>query len=408
MATKTKKSDTSNSSKGKEEKSKGGQNETNESRSAQAKADAKNGGENRKDGSDKKSAAKGSDKSAKADGKKSGKKKTADKRGDFTKETYLHWYESMLLMRRFEEKAGQLYVQQKFGGFCHLYNGQEAVVAGLASAKREDDRVITAYRDHAHPIALGTDPKYVMAELYGKTTGLSKGKGGSMHMFDKDKHLFGGHGIVGAQIALGAGIAFADKYRGEKQVTYCYMGDGAVRQGILHETFNMAMHWKLPVIFVIENNNYAMGTSIERVSNVTDLSKLGLSYEMPSKSVDGMKCGEVHKAYAEAAEHAREGNGPYLLEMRTYRYKGHSMSDPAKYRTRDEVNEYKEKDPILWVKHIIKEEQWMSEEEFAEMDKKIKQEVADCVEFAEESPSPKPEELYEDVYRQSDYPYVKY
>lgn len=314
----------------------------------------------------------------------------------------------MLLMRKFEERCGQLYIQQKFGGFCHLYIGQEAVLAGMVSAMHTDDRVITAYRDHAHPIALGTDPKLVMAELFGKKTGLSKGKGGSMHMFDKERNLFGGHGIVGAQIALGAGIAFADQYRGESHVTYCFMGDGAVRQGILHETFNMAMNWKLPVVFVIENNNYAMGTSVKRTSNVTDLSQLGENYDMPALSVDAMQCEDVHEAFAKAAEHSRSGKGPYLLEMRTYRYKGHSMSDPAKYRTKEEVESYKDKDPITQVKNTISANGWMDEAAFKEMDKKIKSQVDACVKFAEESPDPEPEELYEDVYVQNDYPYVKY
>jgi len=335
------------------------------------------------------------------------KRKAATKKTGFSKETYLKWYESMLMMRRFEEKCGHLYVQQKFGGFCHLYIGQEAVLAGMVSAMDKEDRVITAYRDHCHPIALGTDPKYVMAELFGKTTGLSKGKGGSMHMFDKERHLFGGHGIVGAQIALGAGIAFADQYLDKKQVTYCFMGDGAVRQGILHETFNMAMTWKLPVVFVIENNNYAMGTSVKRTSNVTNLSELGESYDMPALSVDGMKCEDVHEAFAKAAEHSRKGDGPFLLEMKTYRYKGHSMSDPAKYRTKKEVEEYKDRDPLIIVKEIILKNKWMKEEEFEELDKKTKEEVEECVKFAEESPDPKPEELYEDVYIQDDYPYVK-
>ncbi len=334
-------------------------------------------------------------------------RKAPAKKTKFSKETYLHWYESMLMMRRFEEKCGQLYVQQKFGGFCHLYIGQEAILAGMVSAMDKEDRVITAYRDHAHPIALGTDPKYVMAELYGKTTGLSKGKGGSMHMFDKERHLFGGHGIVGAQIALGAGIAFADMYRDEKHVTYTFMGDGAVRQGILHETFNMAMTWKIPVVFVIENNNYAMGTSVERTSNVHTLSELGESYDMPALSVDAMQCEEVHEAFATAAKHARDGKGPFLLEMKTYRYKGHSMSDPQKYRTKEEVEQYKEKDPLTLVKNTILKNKWMTEDDFTAMDKKVKAEVEECVKFAEESPDPKPEELYEDVYYQEDYPYVK-
>lgn len=334
-------------------------------------------------------------------------KNGAAKKTAFPKSTYLKWYESMLLMRRFEEKCGQLYIQQKFGGFCHLYIGQEAILAGMVSAMGKDDRVITAYRDHAHPLALGTDPKLVMAELYGKSTGMSKGKGGSMHMFDKERNLFGGHGIVGAQIAMGAGIAFADMYRGDKNVTYCFMGDGATRQGILHETFNMAMLWKIPVVYVIENNNYAMGTSVARTSNVVNLSDLGKSYDMPALSVDAMRCEDVHNAFAEAAKHAREGKGPFLLDMKTYRYKGHSMSDPAKYRTKDEVESYKEKDPLTEVKKVILSQKWMSEDDFKKMEKKIKEEVEACVKFAEESPDPDPKELYEDVYSHDDYPYIK-
>ncbi|HPF67859.1 MAG TPA: pyruvate dehydrogenase (acetyl-transferring) E1 component subunit alpha, partial [Flavobacteriales bacterium] len=261
----------------------------------------------------------------------------------------------MLLMRRFEEKCGQLYTMQKFGGFCHLYIGQEAILAGMVTAIRPTDRVITGYRDHCHPLVLGTPAKHVMAELYGKTTGTSKGKGGSMHYFDKERNLFGGHGIVGGQIALGAGIAFADKYRKEDHVTICMMGDGAVRQGILHETFNMAMTWKLPVIFVIENNNYAMGTSVERTSNVQELYTLGESYDMPGEAVNAMRCADVHDAYARACEHVRAGNGPILLEMKTYRYKGHSMSDPQKYRTKEEVEGYRKQDPIEEVRHTLLE-----------------------------------------------------
>lgn len=334
-------------------------------------------------------------------------KSTAKKPGKIDRKTYIHWYESMLLMRKFEEKCGQLYIQQKFGGFCHLYIGQEAILAGLVSAMAKDDNLITAYRDHAHPLALGTDPNLVMAELFGKRTGTSKGKGGSMHMFDKERNLFGGHGIVGAQIPLGAGIAFADKYRGEKKATYCFMGDGAVRQGALHETFNMAMTWKLPVVFVIENNNYAMGTSVKRTSNVHDLSKLGLSYDMPSRSVDGMSCEAVHEAFLEAGEHARSGKGPMLLDIKTYRYKGHSMSDPGTYRTKEEVADYKGKDPINQVLKTIQENNFLSEEEIKKIQDKVKKQVEEAVKFAEESPEPDPSELYEDVYYQEDYPYVK-
>jgi len=324
----------------------------------------------------------------------------------FTKETYLHWYESMLLMRRFEEKTGHLYVQQKIKGFCHLYIGQEALVAGAESAIRKDDKMITAYRDHAHPIGRGMHPKYIMAELMAKVTGCSKGKGGSMHLFSKEFNFFGGHGIVGGQIPLGAGIAFADKYNGNDAVTLCYMGDGAVRQGALHETFNMAMLWKLPVIFIIENNNYAMGTSVERTSNVHDLYKLGLSYEMPSFQLDGMTCETVHEAIADAAARARKGDGPTLLEMKTYRYRGHSMSDPAKYRTKDELEEYKLQDPIEKVKTTLLKNKFADEKFFEEMEEKVKQMVEESVVFGEESPYPEAHELYEDVYVQNDYPYI--
>lgn len=324
----------------------------------------------------------------------------------FDKKTYLYWYELMLLMRRFEERSGQLYIQQKIRGFCHLYIGQEALAAGAESATRKDDRVITAYRDHAHPIARGVEPKYVMAELFAKATGCSKGKGGSMHMFSKEHNFFGGHGIVGGQIPLGAGIAFADKYNGNDSVTLCYMGDGAVRQGALHEAFNMAMLWKLPVIFIIENNNYAMGTSVERTSNVHDLYKLGLSYEMPSFAVDGMSCEAVHKAVAAAAEHARKGKGPTLLEMKTYRYRGHSMSDPGTYRSKEEVEDYKKKDPIELVLATLKKNDWITDKEVEAMEVKIKAIVDDSVKFSEESPYPDPSELYKDVYTQGDYPYI--
>jgi pyruvate dehydrogenase E1 component alpha subunit len=324
----------------------------------------------------------------------------------FTKEIYLHWYESMLLMRRFEEKTGHLYVQQKIKGFCHLYIGQEALVAGAESAINKDDKMITAYRDHAHPIGRGMHPKYIMAELMAKVTGCSKGKGGSMHLFSKEFNFFGGHGIVGGQIPLGAGIAFADKYNGNNAVTLCYMGDGAVRQGALHEAFNMAMLWKLPVIFIIENNNYAMGTSVERTSNVHDLYKLGLAYDMPSFQVDGMTCETVHEAIADATARARKGEGPTLLEMKTYRYRGHSMSDPAKYRTKEELEDYKLQDPIEKVKTTLLKNKFADEKFFEEMEEKIKQIVEESVVFAEESPYPEAHELYEDVYVQNDYPYI--
>ena len=342
-----------------------------------------------------------------AEMKKAVKKTASNTELKFSKKQYLKWYEDMLVMRKVEEKVGHLYIQQKFGGFCHLYIGQEAVVAGTASACKKDDKHITAYRDHAHPIALGIHPKYMVAELYGKTTGMSKGKGGSMHMFHKEVNLMGGHGIVGAQIPMGAGIAFADKYKGNDNVTYCSFGDGAARQGALHETFNMAMMWKLPVVFIIENNNYAMGTSVERTTNVMNMSEMGISFHMPSKDVDGMSVEAVHEAIYEAAERARKGDGPTLLNINTYRYKGHSMSDPQKYRSKEEVEQYKAKDPIALVLETIKRNKMASEKELQKIQDKVKSVVEESVQFAEESPEPAAEELYEDVYTQKDYPFIK-
>ena len=338
---------------------------------------------------------------------KSTRKSAAKLKPKFSKETYIKWYTDMLLIRKFEEKAGQLYIQQKFGGFCHLYIGQEAIAAGTASACEKGDKHMTAYRDHGHPIALGTDPRVLMAELYGRSTGCSKGKGGSMHFFDKDVNFMGGHGIVGAQIPMGAGVAFAEKYNNTGNVCFVSMGDGAVRQGALHETFNMAMNWKLPVIFIIENNNYAMGTSVERTTNVTDLSKIGLSYEMPSMIVNGMSPESVHEAIEEAGNRARKGDGPTLLDIRTYRYKGHSMSDPQKYRTKEEVSEWMDKDPIEHCETVILENKWLTEKKIQEIQDWVKNEVKESVEFAENSPYPEPNELYEDVYKEEGYPYIK-
>lgn len=333
-------------------------------------------------------------------------KAKAKKESKFSKETYMFWYENMLLQRRFEEKAGQLYGQQKIRGFCHLYIGQEACSSGSVSALKEGDKYITAYRDHGHPLALGTDPKAVMAELMAKATGISKGKGGSMHMFDREKGFFGGHGIVGGQVPLGAGIAFAEKYNKTGNLCMCMMGDGAVRQGAFHEALNMAMTWKLPVIFVIENNGYAMGTSVQRTSNVTELYTLGEAYDIPSAPVDAMNPENVHVAVEEAADRARRGDGPTLLEFRTYRYKGHSMSDPAKYRTKEELQEYKDRDPIEYVKSKILDNKWATEEDLKEIDNKIKEEVEESVKFAEESPYPDPSEAFKDVYVQEDYPFI--
>jgi pyruvate dehydrogenase E1 component alpha subunit len=327
-------------------------------------------------------------------------------KAEFTKENYLFWYEKMQLMRKFEERAGQLYGMQKIKGFCHLYIGQEACVAGAITALTKDDKWITAYRDHAHPLALGTDPKAVMAELFAKATGISGGKGGSMHIFDKAHNFFGGHGIVGGQIPLGAGIAFAEKFNKTKNLCMCYMGDGAVRQGSFHETLNYAMLWKLPVIFVIENNGYAMGTSVQRTSNVTELYTLGEAFDMPSEPVDGMSTEAVHTAVSRAAERARNGEGPTLLEFRTYRYKGHSMSDPAKYRKKEEVEEYKQRDPIEVVKRKILEKKYATEQELEAIDKGITDKVEESVKFAEESSYPNPSEALKDIYAQKDYPYI--
>ncbi|PZF74149.1 pyruvate dehydrogenase (acetyl-transferring) E1 component subunit alpha [Taibaiella soli] len=324
----------------------------------------------------------------------------------FGKETYLYWYELMLLLRRFEEKAGQLYGMQKIRGFCHLYIGQEAVAAGLMTAINDNDNIITAYRDHGLAIAKGIPAKECMAELYGKATGCTKGKGGSMHFFSKEKRFFGGHGIVGGQIGLGAGIAFAEQYQDTSNVTFCFFGDGAARQGMLHETFNMAVLWQLPVVFICENNHYAMGTSVERTSKVLDIYRLADAYDMPGDSVDGMSCEEVHKAIDRAARRAREKGGPTFLEIKTYRYKGHSMSDPAKYRTKEEVEEYKEQDPINHVLKTITDNQWATEAEIEAINEKIRQEVEESVKFAEESPWPDVSEVYKDIYVDQNYPYI--
>ena len=312
----------------------------------------------------------------------------------------------MLLLRRFEEKTGQLYGMQKIRGFCHLYIGQEAIAAGCMTATSPDDKFITAYRNHALAIAKGVTPKASMAELYGKATGCSKGKGGSMHLFGVDVGFFGGHGIVGAQIGTGAGLAFAEKYRGTQNVVLCFFGDGAARQGMLHETFNMAMLWDLPVVFICENNHYAMGTSVSRTSKTLDIYKLADAYEMPSDSVDGMSPEDVHNAVLRSVNRAREKGGPTLLEIKTYRYKGHSMSDPQKYRTKEELEEYKEKDPIEHVLKVLKTEFNVSDEEIEVISDRVKAEVEESVKFAEESPWPSDDELLKDVYVQADYPFI--
>lgn len=324
----------------------------------------------------------------------------------FSKETYLYWYELMLLLRRFEEKTGQLYGMQKIRGFCHLYIGQEAVAAGCMTATNPEDKFITAYRDHGLAIAKGVSSKSCMAELYGKATGCSKGKGGSMHFFGVEQGFFGGHGIVGAQIGTGAGLAFAERYRGTQNVVLCFFGDGAARQGMLHETFNMAMLWELPVVFICENNKYAMGTSVERTSKTLDIYKLADAYEMPADSINGMSPEEVHNGVLRAVNRAREKGGPTFLEINTYRYKGHSMSDPQKYRTKEELEEYKTKDPIEHVLKTLQTEFQVSDADIEVITDRVKAEVEECVKFAEESPWPDDNELLKDVYVQQDYPFI--
>jgi len=325
----------------------------------------------------------------------------------YSKEQYLSWYTLMLRIRRFEERALMMYGQQKIRGFCHVYIGQEAVGAGIESAITKDDSIVTAYRQHGTAIGRGVTMDQAMAELFGKSTGIVKGKGGSMHFFSKENNYFGGNGIVGAQIPIGTGIAFAEKYRGTKNLCVTMFGDGASRQGALHESFNMAMTWKIPVLYICENNHYAMGTSVERTSNVKDLYKLGLSYEMPSEAVDGMQPEAVHEAITRAAEHIRSGKGPYFLEIKTYRYKGHSVSDPAKYRTKDEVKEYKDQDPVKVTEKKILEKKFATAEEIKAIKDAVKAEVEACVKFAEESPFPDPSELFTDNYMQKDYPFIK-
>ncbi|MEM8839143.1 MAG: pyruvate dehydrogenase (acetyl-transferring) E1 component subunit alpha [Pseudomonadota bacterium] len=319
----------------------------------------------------------------------------------FTKEQELQAYKDMLLIRRFEEKAGQLYGMGLIGGFCHLYIGQEAVVVGMQMCINEgEDQVITGYRDHGHMLACGMDPKGVMAELTGRVGGLSKGKGGSMHMFSREKQFFGGHGIVGAQVPLGAGLAFANKYRGDGKVSLTYFGDGAANQGQVYETFNMASLWKLPVIFIIENNQYAMGTSVSRASAQTEFAQRGASFEIPGVKVDGMDVRAVHAAGEEAVAHCRSGKGPMILEMSTYRYRGHSMSDPAKYRSKDEVQKMRsEHDPIEQVKARLIDSGDSTEEDLKAIDKEVRAVVNEASDFATNDPEPPVSELYTDILR---------
>jgi pyruvate dehydrogenase E1 component alpha subunit len=317
---------------------------------------------------------------------------------EFTKEQELAAYREMLLIRRFEEKAGQLYGMGFIGGFCHLYIGQEAVVVGMQMALEEGDQVITGYRDHGHMLACGMDPNGVMAELTGRRGGYSKGKGGSMHMFSVEKGFFGGHGIVGAQVPLGTGLAFASKYKGNGRVCLTYYGDGAANQGQVYEAFNMARLWSLPVVYIVENNKYGMGTRIDRVSSTTDLSQRGLSFNIPGEQVDGMDVRAVKAAGDRAVRWAREGKGPYILEMLTYRYRGHSMSDPAKYRTKEEVDKMRqEHDPIEQVRLRIMERGFAAEDELKAMDKEIRAVVNASAEFAQNDPEPDVSELYTDI-----------
>ena len=337
----------------------------------------------------------------KAPAKKAGAAKatiSAPAPAEFSKDEELKAYRDMLLIRRFEEKAGQLYGMGYIGGFCHLYIGQEAVVTGMQMAMIEGDQVITGYRDHGHMLATGMESRGVMAELTGRRGGYSRGKGGSMHMFSKEKHFYGGHGIVGAQVSLGTGLAFANKYRGNGNVACAYFGDGAANQGQVYESFNMAALWKLPVVYVIENNRYAMGTAVSRASAETDFSHRGLSFKIPGFQVDGMDVRAVKSAAEVALEHARSGEGPIILEMLTYRYRGHSMSDPAKYRSKDEVQKMRsDHDPIEQVRARLIDGGLASEDDLKAIDKEVKAIVADAADFAMADPEPDVSELYTDI-----------
>jgi pyruvate dehydrogenase E1 component alpha subunit len=316
-----------------------------------------------------------------------------------SKDELLHFYREMLMIRRFEEKAGQLYGMGLIGGFCHLYIGQEAVVVGLEAAASEGDKRITSYRDHGHMLACGMDPKGVMAELTGREGGYSKGKGGSMHMFSKEAHFYGGHGIVAAQVPIGAGLAFSDKYKGNDRVTFTYFGDGAANQGQVAESYNMAELWDLPVIFVIENNQYAMGTSVKRATKSPDFWERGAAYGIEGEAVDGMSVLAVKEAGEKAVAHCRAGKGPYILEVNTYRYRGHSMSDPAKYRTREEVQKMRsERDPIEGVRDMLLTGKHATDADLKAIDKEIKDIVNAAAEFAKESPEPDVSELWTDIY----------
>ncbi len=333
--------------------------------------------------------------------------KPSAKKPSYSKDIWLTWYETMLRIRRFEERTLMMYAQQKIRGFCHVYIGQESIAAGLVTALRREDPLVTAYRQHGIAIAKGLSTKSCMAELYGKATGCVHGKGGSMHFFSSENRFFGGNGIVGAQIPIGAGIAFAEKYRGTDNLCVTMFGDGAARQGALYESFNMAMTWKLPVLFICENNQYAMGTSVTRTSNVHDLYKIGAAFDMPSEAIDGMNPESVHEAFVKAAEHIRSGKGPYFLEIKTYRYKGHSVSDPGKYRSKDELQAYMENDPIKLTEEKILKNKIATDSEIQAIKDLIKAEIEEATLFAEESPLPDPSELYTDNYVDKDYPFMK-
>ncbi len=341
---------------------------------------------------------------AKRVSKNTAKKKT---KPAYSKETFFKWYETALRVRRFEERALVEYGKQNIRGFCHVYIGQEAIAAALTTAIRPEDSLVTAYRQHGVALARGLTSRECMAELFGKATGCVNGKGGSMHFFSKELNYFGGNGIVGAQIPIGTGIAFAEKYKGTDNLCVCMFGDGAARQGALYESFNMAMNWNVPVLYIVENNGYAMGTSVSRTSNVHDIHQVGEAFGMPHRDVDGMDTMAVHEAIKEAADHIRSGKGPYFLEIKTYRYKGHSVSDPAKYRTRDELNSYRDRDPIKQLERVIIDNKIGTEAEIKEIKSKIKAEVEDSVKFAIESPLPDPKELWTDNYVQEDYPFIK-
>ncbi len=350
----------------------------------------------------KRTAAKPQSGSSRAPAKKAAAGKSAVSPANFTKDEELLSYREMLAIRRFEEKAGQLYGMGFIGGFCHLYIGQEAVVVGMQMAMETGDQMITGYRDHGHMLAAGMEARGVMAELTGRQGGYSRGKGGSMHMFSREKEFYGGHGIVAAQVPLGTGLGFANKYRGNGKVASTYFGDGAANQGQVYESFNMAKLWSLPVVFVIENNRYGMGTSVQRASATTDLCRRGQSFDIPGEMVDGMDVRAVRSAGEMALGHARSGKGPFILEMQTYRYRGHSMSDPAKYRTKEEVQKMRaEQDPIEQVKARLLKKKWASEDDLKEIDREIRQVVNDAAEFAQSDPEPDPGQLWTDIYKEA-------